>query len=491
MYAGIAFSEKQIIWGTMQYGRFFHFSITTPHENLSAALSDTQKAQRLVQAIVAEIEQKSNEKLEICCVAYPSLSVRENIVLENAWYRTGIKYYLIDASVAAIVANFCSHPQNKLIRTTAIIPDEDTYRMTMANCGDGVIEVAGTMERSLHSRLATEVQEAFQCLNEMAYDPHNIPQDELLLIPADAPSQLQAYFREHTHLRPLCIEPRDLVYGAWIKAAIWAGSVKDVLLLDTTKFEISVNNVPVIDRDTIIPTQKTTALTSLFTQEGKNVTICVKKNHAPEDSISFTVPLFHTLKTHYHYSCTLNVTHDNKYNLKIEDDSPDKTAVLSLKWEDICSMILTQPNPQHRDARLVPDDSGPFIFISYAHKNNNAIRPLINKMQQDGFTVWFDDDILPGSEWSEVIATHIEQCALFVAFITPEYLASENCKKELHFAGDMNINRTLICVGDVQLQAGMRLQHGHCHQISIPSLEEGDQMLYKLYTAKNIGLCRK
>lgn len=491
MHVGIAFTEKEINWGTVQYGRFFRFPITASHEKLSSVLKDAQKAQQLIQTIIAEIEQKSNEKLEICCIAYPSLSIREYAVLENAWRRTGIKFYLMDASIAAIVSHFCSQPQNKLIRATAIVSNENTYRMTMATCGDGVIEVTGTVEESLHSQGMRTAQEAYQRLSQMAYDPNNIPQEEVLLLPANTPQQLHTCFRENSNLHTIPTESGDLVYGAWVKAGIWAGSVKDILVLDTTKYDITVNGILVMPRDASTPTMKITDLHSLSAQKSKNVTICIKKSDKPEDSLSFTVPLFHTLKDNHHYTCTLNVTHENHYHLRIEDDSPDRTAILSLKWEDLCACILAQsPAPSH-DATLVPDDSGPFIFISYAHKNSDSIRPLIRKMQQDGFTVWFDDNILPGSEWSEEIATHIEQCTLFVAFITPEYMASENCKKELHFAGDQNINRTLICIGSIHLQPGMRLQHGLCHQISVSSLDEAEQMLYKLYTAKNIGLCRK
>ena len=491
MYAGIAFTENNIFWGTMQYGRFFHFPITAPHESLSTALKDTLKAQRLVQTVVSEIEQKSNEKLQICCIAYPGLSIREYVMLENAWRSTGIKFKLMDASVAAIVSHCCGQPQDRRIQVTAIIPDENTYRMTMADCGVGVIEVIGTVEESLHSLDVHTVQQAYHRLSQMAYDSSYIPQEEVLLLPANAPAQLHACFRENIRLHTVLTKSADLVYGAWVQAGIKAGSVKDILVLDTAKYDITVNSIPVISRDYNVPTTKVTYLPSLSTQKSKNVTICIRKSDKPEDSLSFTVPLFHALKGDRHYACTLNVTHEHHYHLNIEDDSPERMAVLSLKWEDLCAGILAQsPAPSH-DAALVPDDSSPFIFISYAHKNSDSIRPLIRKMQQDGFTVWFDDNILPGSEWSEEIATHIEQCTLFAAFITPEYMVSENCKKELHFAGDQNINRTLICIGNVQLQAGMRLQHGLCHQISSPSLDEAEQMLHKLYTAKNIGLCRK
>ena len=42
-----------------------------------------------------------------------------------------------------------------------------------------------------------------------------------------------------------------------------------------------------------------------------------------------------------------------------------------------------------------------FIFISYSHKDNALVFPVIEKLAENGFRVWYDEGIDPGSEWPD------------------------------------------------------------------------------------------
>ena len=75
----------------------------------------------------------------------------------------------------------------------------------------------------------------------------------------------------------------------------------------------------------------------------------------------------------------------------------------------------------------------PYIFVSYSHKDSNFTIPLINRLKKEGYHVWYDDGIDPGTEWDENIANHIENCSYFVAVISNNYLQSDNCKDELNY----------------------------------------------------------
>ena len=57
-----------------------------------------------------------------------------------------------------------------------------------------------------------------------------------------------------------------------------------------------------------------------------------------------------------------------------------------------------------------------YIFISYAHKDIEEVLSFIERLQAEGFNVWFDEGIDPGTEWDDNIASHIEGCSFFVAF---------------------------------------------------------------------------
>ena len=60
----------------------------------------------------------------------------------------------------------------------------------------------------------------------------------------------------------------------------------------------------------------------------------------------------------------------------------------------------------------------PYIFISYAHKDSHRVFPILEELDRRGYRVWYDDGIAPGSEWPEDIATHLDGCAVFLAFVS-------------------------------------------------------------------------
>ncbi|MBV9295028.1 MAG: toll/interleukin-1 receptor domain-containing protein [Acidobacteriaceae bacterium] len=43
------------------------------------------------------------------------------------------------------------------------------------------------------------------------------------------------------------------------------------------------------------------------------------------------------------------------------------------------------------------------IFISYASADRSRIRPLVNALQQQGWSVWWDRTILAGKTFDQVI----------------------------------------------------------------------------------------
>ncbi len=42
----------------------------------------------------------------------------------------------------------------------------------------------------------------------------------------------------------------------------------------------------------------------------------------------------------------------------------------------------------------------PYIFVSYAHADDEIVYPEIQWLHDQGFNIWYDDGIDPGSTWS-------------------------------------------------------------------------------------------
>ena len=132
-----------------------------------------------------------------------------------------------------------------------------------------------------------------------------------------------------------------------------------------------------------------------------------------------------------------------------------------------------------------------FIFVSYSHRNRDDALMIVERLQRDGYRVWYDEGIHPGSEWDEYIARYVANCTLFLALLSDEYLKSSNCKDELNYARNKEKNRVLIYLNDIDLPAGMELRLSRLQNIHKTNYVDEDSFYKKLYTSSGIETCRK
>lgn len=103
----------------------------------------------------------------------------------------------------------------------------------------------------------------------------------------------------------------------------------------------------------------------------------------------------------------------------------------------------------------------PYIFVSYAHANDAAVLEIISTLQARGFRIWYDEGIEAGSEWPESIASHLERAQLVLAFLSPAYLRSDNCRKEMHYALTKKKPVINVYLEQTELSPGMEMQIGN------------------------------
>ena len=76
----------------------------------------------------------------------------------------------------------------------------------------------------------------------------------------------------------------------------------------------------------------------------------------------------------------------------------------------------------------------PYVFVSYSHRDSSSVYPELVNLRDSGFNIWYDEGIEGGTEWRGEIADAISNASLFVYFVSPESVQSENCLKEVNFA---------------------------------------------------------
>lgn len=99
-----------------------------------------------------------------------------------------------------------------------------------------------------------------------------------------------------------------------------------------------------------------------------------------------------------------------------------------------------------------------YIFVSYSHHDENTVYPILETLSHCGYRIWYDEGIVVGSEWPEMIANHMGSCSAVVAFITNNSINSHNCRREVNYALMKQKPVVSIVLEPVVLSLGMEMQ---------------------------------
>ncbi|WP_100794014.1 toll/interleukin-1 receptor domain-containing protein [Methylobacterium oryzae] len=92
------------------------------------------------------------------------------------------------------------------------------------------------------------------------------------------------------------------------------------------------------------------------------------------------------------------------------------------------------PRPAARPAapRGKPEKPEVRVFVSYSHRDADAQARLethLAPLKREGVTTWFDGDLNAGDKLDTGIARALREAHVFVALLSPDYLASNYCWK--------------------------------------------------------------
>lgn len=132
-----------------------------------------------------------------------------------------------------------------------------------------------------------------------------------------------------------------------------------------------------------------------------------------------------------------------------------------------------------------------FIFVSYAHKDSEQVLRMIEKMQDRGYRVWYDEGIAPGSEWPENIAQHLNESAVVIAFISANSLASSNCRREITFAFSKHKAFLGVVLEKVEMSLGMEMQLSAQQCIFRYNYDTEDEFLEKVLACPDLNVCKE
>lgn len=75
-----------------------------------------------------------------------------------------------------------------------------------------------------------------------------------------------------------------------------------------------------------------------------------------------------------------------------------------------------------------------YIFVSYAHDDEDFVYPEIARFQYMKYNVWYDEILGPGNEWEKDLRKHLINSGLFIIFVTKNSVGSDYCQNEFYCA---------------------------------------------------------
>ncbi len=130
-----------------------------------------------------------------------------------------------------------------------------------------------------------------------------------------------------------------------------------------------------------------------------------------------------------------------------------------------------------------------FIFISYAHVDAHLVYPIVERLSMDGYRVWYDDGIHAGEDWTETVASRLDESSICLAMLTENSVASLNCRNEITYS--LSAGKTLIALKltDFEMPKGMRLQLGNT--LYLERFRYGETEFYeRLVLSHGVPSCR-
>ena len=76
----------------------------------------------------------------------------------------------------------------------------------------------------------------------------------------------------------------------------------------------------------------------------------------------------------------------------------------------------------------------PYIFMSYARKDWERVKPFLDALSNAGYRLWWDKGISAGADWLDTLLEKVEKCAVFCPLFSEAFKDSYYCSEETKWA---------------------------------------------------------
>ena len=131
-----------------------------------------------------------------------------------------------------------------------------------------------------------------------------------------------------------------------------------------------------------------------------------------------------------------------------------------------------------------------FIFISYAHKDFERIKPYLSMLTKERYEYWYDNGIRTGDEWQGVIASNLANCDCLLAFVSENSIYSEYCIKEINYATSKHKPMAVIMLDDVPMPPVLEMHLASLQAIQRFNLSNDRECMDKILELDQLKRCK-
>lgn len=128
----------------------------------------------------------------------------------------------------------------------------------------------------------------------------------------------------------------------------------------------------------------------------------------------------------------------------------------------------------------------PYIFISFISDDGERVLPVLQKLQKQGFRLWFDQSI--GT--SELTAKKLKEAEGVIIFLSKAAVRSADCSRDITLAIEKENDPLIIYLEDVQLSTGMQFQLNGIAELSLKDLSSDEEAVAQICTLPLFDRCR-
>ncbi len=112
----------------------------------------------------------------------------------------------------------------------------------------------------------------------------------------------------------------------------------------------------------------------------------------------------------------------------------------------------------------------PFLFISYSHRDTALVYPLLDKLHEKKFRIWYDESCETGNDFRDELREKIERCTAVILFVSEASMSSPFCGMEIIVARENQKRVYPIYLDEAPVPPAFQILLSNTHHGSISNV---------------------